>query len=691
MSTFTALNGASSKLTESPAAPGDKSSAAEERLAGSAAAASVPAAPEPPATSSQRESWTPQSVERTIHVATYPEIEGSHKRKRSGSVELRREFPAQERTPETATAPPHNEGRDHYGTPQRDYRSYGDEQRDRDKDLWYSHQARDDRNPYDTQQNSAISTQSNTDEQLGEALRRATGQMDHSDYTNTSPDGDDRSVSLYGGSYADHRGDSMLQHDPKKRKRNFSNRTKTGCLTCRRRKKKCDEQKPECSNCIRGAFVCAGYPPQRGPGWQKPDNKATAVPLESKDPSYVPPGAYGMPQPLPQPHPQPHPQPQSQPPPQPASVPGPGSVPAPYGPQPVKRESLSHYRGQPLRIDPPQSRPVIISDDDRPTASTIPSASVTSPDNKLSALPFTPANVFPTPVSANTQAPPFGERMAKEYQRVPPLHDLSRTEPETPHPGNQLPQINILHPTRTNSPTPRPQPPATSNAQMAAQLALSHSQFPLRRTQKEEMLSGRQFYPFDKELCLERERCAAACWRFNNLTTPPTNGVSPEERARLFLEILQPRDPVRVSPIEASPVTNVGRVGRHVAVETPFVCDYGYNISIGNDVVIGRNCTINDVCEVKIGDNCVLGPNVSIFTASLPIDPKKRQGGQGPQFGRPIVIEQDCWIGGGAIILPGRTIGKGSTVGAGSIVTKDVPPFTIVAGNPARVLRGIAS
>lgn len=246
MSTFTALNGASSKLTESPVAPGDKSSAPEERLAGSVPVTSAQSAPELPATSSQRESWTPQSAERTIHVATYPEVEGSHKRKRSGSIEIRRELPAQERTPDTATAPPHNEAREHYGTPQRDYRPYGDEQRERDKEMWYSHQARDERNPYETQQNSAISAHSNTEEQIGEALRRATGQMDHSDYTNTSPDGDDRSISLYGGSYADHRGDSMLQHDPKKRKRNFSNRTKTGCLTCRKRKKKCDEQKPEC-------------------------------------------------------------------------------------------------------------------------------------------------------------------------------------------------------------------------------------------------------------------------------------------------------------------------------------------------------------------------------------------------------------------------------------------------------------
>ncbi|KNB02659.1 hypothetical protein FOXG_05432 [Fusarium oxysporum f. sp. lycopersici 4287] len=508
----------------------------------------------------------------------YPDVEGSHKRKRSDSVELRHEHAQHAHTPESAH--PHHESREPYGTPSRDYRPYGDEHRD--KESWYSHQARDERS-YDSQQNSATTPHGQTEEQIGDALRRATGQMDHGDYSNASPEGDDHSM-IYGGQY--------------------------------------------------------------GSEQRRDGRKKSAM---SRSPSQ-----------------------------------------SPYGNQPVKRESLPPYRGQALRIDPPQGRP-LVTDDDRPTASTLPSASVASPENKLSALPYTPANVFPTPVSANPQPPPpFGERMAKEYQRVPPLHDLSRTEPESAHLGNQLPQINILHPTRTNSPAPPP-PAPTSNAQVAAQLALSHSQFPQRRTQKEEMLSGRHYYPFDKELCLERERCSAACWRFNNLTTPPTNGVSPEERARLFLEILQPRDPVRVSPTEASPVTNVGRVGRHVAVETPFICDYGYNITIGHHVVIGRNCTINDVCEVKIGDNCVIGPNVSIFTAGLPIDPKKRQGGQGPQMGKPITIEQDCWIGGGAIILPGRTIGKGSTVGAGSIVTKDVPPFTIVAGNPARVLRGIAS
>ncbi|PHH80825.1 hypothetical protein CDD82_1483 [Ophiocordyceps australis] len=525
------------------------------------------------------------------------------------------------------------------------------------------HRERDDRLAFETQHSSIDSNRGHSEErQAGEARRHTSASQGQSDHSQASPDAEEASVTQYDSSYAaEQRQDSILQHDPKKRKRNFSNRTKTGCLTCRKRKKKCDEQKPECSNCIRGGFVCAGYPPQRGPGWQKPDNKTAAIPLESKDPSYVPPGAYGMPQ---------H---------------------GVYAAQPVKREPLPHYRGQALRIDPPQGKSLAVSDDDRHTASTLASASATSPDNKLSAMAYTPNTVFPTPVSANTQpSPPFGEIMAKEYQRMPSLHELSRSRPdvETPHSATSLPHITVLNPTRASSPashTPTP----VSSAQGVAQLALSHTQYPTaRRTQKDEMLAGRHFYPLDKELCLERERCMLACWKFNSLTPPP-HGVSFEERARLFLDILQPRDPVRLSAAETSTCNKMGRLGRNVALETPFTCDYGYNIFIGNQVLIKRNCTINDAGEVNIGDHCVIGPNVSIFTSSLPVDPKKRQGGLGPQHAKSVSIEQDCWIGGGAIILPGRTIGKGSTVGAGSVVTKDVPPFTVVAGNPARVLRGV--
>lgn len=186
------------------------------------------------------------------------------------------------------------------------------------------------------------------------------------------------------------------------------------------------------------------------------------------------------------------------------------------------------------------------------------------------------------------------------------------------------------------------------------------------------MLAGRHYFPFDKELVLERERCNGACWRFNN-STNPNNGVSPEERGRLFRDILQPRDHV-ISPTQASPVSPVGRVGENVVVEAPFNCDYGYNISIGQDVAIGKGCTILDTCEVVIGDRCNIGPNVNIYTTTLPVDPKKRLGSRGPSLGKKITIGSDCWIGGGVTILPGRTVGKGSTVGAGSVVTRVSTP-----------------
>ena len=208
-----------------------------------------------------------------------------------------------------------------------------------------------------------------------------------------------------------------------------------------------------------------------------------------------------------------------------------------------------------------------------------------------------------------------------------------------------------------------------TNPQVAAQLALSNlASTTQKRTQKEEMLAGCHYFPFDKELVFERERSNRACWRFNS-STNPNNGVSPEGRARLFRDILQPREHI-ISPTQASPSTPIGQVGDNVIVEAPFNCDYGYNISIGQDVAIGKNCTILDTCEVKIGDRCSIGPNVNIYTATLSIDPKRRLGSQGPNLGRKITIDSDCWIGGGATILPGRTIGKGSTVGAGSIVTR---------------------
>jgi acetyltransferase-like isoleucine patch superfamily enzyme len=309
---------------------------------------------------------------------------------------------------------------------------------------------------------------------------------------------------------------------------------------------------------------------------------------------------------------------------------------------------------------------------DDSSATTLPSGSVSSPDNRLSAISsYTQSGPFPTPVSARPMSA-YPDRLSQDpYKRVPPLDDPSRQEQDSGTPQSAQsgpPQISILHPSTSNS--PHPHTPQSTSVQDAARLALSHPASNSRKpTQKEEMLAGKQYFPFDRELVLERERCNAACWRFNS-STNPNNGVSPEERTRQFRDILMPKEMINISPTLASPMTPAGRVGKNVVVEAPFHCDYGYNIHIGEDVAIGKNCTILDTCEVRIGDRCILGPNVQIYTATLPIDPQRRLGSRGPKLGRAIIIEEDCWIGGGVIILPGNTIKRGSTVGAGSIVTR---------------------
>lgn len=255
MATFTALNGGSPKATE-----GVNGSVDMQRTGSNERPANGPAPPSEPKPASagevsishrEREGWPGPSHDRSSYPSTtYPDIENSHKRKRSDSIEARRDLPQQpERIEEhqSSQSQRQSESRDRYGTPpQRDYRSYGDEGREQ-HDSWFSQQSRDERGHGYQEPQSAAPNSANTDEQIGEALRRATSQIDHSDYPQTSPDGDDRSISMYSGQYTpEQRRDGVIQSDPKKRKRNFSNRTKTGCLTCRKRKKKCDENKPEC-------------------------------------------------------------------------------------------------------------------------------------------------------------------------------------------------------------------------------------------------------------------------------------------------------------------------------------------------------------------------------------------------------------------------------------------------------------
>ncbi|KAJ9642509.1 hypothetical protein H2199_004890 [Coniosporium tulheliwenetii] len=205
------------------------------------------------------------------------------------------------------------------------------------------------------------------------------------------------------------------------------------------------------------------------------------------------------------------------------------------------------------------------------------------------------------------------------------------------------------------------------------------------RTEKEKMLNEEHYLPFSPQLVDEREQCKAALWRFNNATNPAV-GVSRAERTRLFRAVLEP---AHTPASRASSANPIGSLGNDVEIEAPFMCDYGYNINIGDEVVIGHGCTILDPCEVVIGARTVLGPNVNIYGNTMSTDPRSRKGSAGPAIGQRVFIDEDVFVGGGVTILPGLKVGKGSTIGAGSVVTRDVPPFTVVAGNPTRVKRGI--
>lgn len=122
-------------------------------------------------------------------------------------------------------------------------------------------------------------------------------------------------------------------------------------------------------------------------------------------------------------------------------------------------------------------------------------------------------------------------------------------------------------------------------------------------------------------------------------------------------------------------------------INPPFYCDYGFHIEVGENFFANYNCTIIDVAKVKIGDNCQLAPNVAIYTAGHPVHPDSRNSLY--EYGIGVTIGDNVWIGGNTVILPGVHIGSNTVIGAGSVVTKDIPDWVIAAGNPCKVIREI--
>lgn len=160
-----------------------------------------------------------------------------------------------------------------------------------------------------------------------------------------------------------------------------------------------------------------------------------------------------------------------------------------------------------------------------------------------------------------------------------------------------------------------------------------------------------------------------------------------QKGARVLTQKLNTIDRANFSGIQEIVKELFGK-SENAFVNPPFYCDYGFNIEVGKNFYANYNCTILDVAKVKIGDNCLLAPNVAIYTAGHPIYPDSRNSGY--EYGISITIGDNCWIGGNSVICPGVHIGNNVVIGAGSVVTKDIPDWSIAAGNPCRVIRKIS-
>jgi maltose O-acetyltransferase len=185
----------------------------------------------------------------------------------------------------------------------------------------------------------------------------------------------------------------------------------------------------------------------------------------------------------------------------------------------------------------------------------------------------------------------------------------------------------------------------------------------LMRTEKEKMLNGELYFAGDPELIKER--------------------LNARRLTRLFNQTLETDDNQRIELLKKL----FGSSGQNLYVEPTFRCDYGYNIHVGDNFFANFDCVFLDVCEIRIGDNCFIAPGVHVYTATHPLQAEERI--SGAEYGIPVTIGHNVWIGGRVVINPGVRIGNNVVIGSGAIVTKDVPDNVVVGGNPAKVIKQI--
>ncbi|KAJ5995846.1 hypothetical protein N7481_002823 [Penicillium waksmanii] len=430
--------------------------------------------------------------------------------------------------------------------------------------------------------------------------------------------------------YPSDRSPAAVQVAPK-RKRVFSNRTKTGCMTCRRRKKKCDEQHPACNNCIRGGFLCEGYTSRSM--WQKPSSAKGPVPLQSKD-GYAEVGGQYLPE-TPQPHERPA-----------------GMV----------EHAHAERKMRPAVVDEGSAQPAYVPEH------------IPKPDYR---------EVPPVHEMPPREGPP-----KPDYAVVPPIREV----PPGPHPKASMPlfQGGGVEQQQQRPSLPPTAPMDTNSPQAQARMALSiEHQISGRavsgeETEKEKMIRGELYRPFDVQLVEERDRCRRALWRFNNACNP-VHGLSSKEQNRLLKEILvPPSDSVTNSPSGMSGAPrSIGSIGQGAVVESSFTCNYGYNIHIGEDVMISQGCLFVDDCIINIGAHTWIGPNVTLLSSMAHSSMQERKGSQSRYQGRPVTIEEDCYLGAGCTIYPGVHLGRGAYIAPGEVVKTHIVAYGFQGFKPS--------
>lgn len=183
------------------------------------------------------------------------------------------------------------------------------------------------------------------------------------------------------------------------------------------------------------------------------------------------------------------------------------------------------------------------------------------------------------------------------------------------------------------------------------------------KSEKEKMLNGQLYHAADPELLRER--------------------MNARRLTRLFNESLETDDNKRTELLKQL----FGSTGKTLYIEPTFRCDYGYNIHVGENFFANFDCVFLDVCEIRIGDNCFVAPGVHIYTATHPLNANQRISGE--EYGIPVNIGDNVWIGGGAIINPGVKIGHNVVIASGAVVTKNVPDNMVAGGNPAKIIKRI--